>query len=40
VASVAGTANRITSTGGSTPIIDIASAYDDERIVVDLMDIY
>jgi len=40
VASVAGTADRITSTGGSTPIIDIASAYDDERIVVDLMDIY
>jgi len=40
VASVAGTANRITSTGGSTPIINIASAYDDERIVVDLMDIY
>jgi len=40
VASVAGTANRITSTGGSTPIIDIASAYDNERIVVDLMDIY
>jgi len=40
VASVAGTADRITSTGGSTPIINIASAYDDERIVVDLMDIY
>jgi len=40
VSAVSGTANRITSTGGSTPIINIASAYDDERIVVDLMDIY
>jgi len=40
VSGVSGTANRITSSGGSTPIIDIASAYDDERIVVDLMDIY
>jgi len=40
VSGVTGTANRITSTGGSTPNIDIASAYDDERIVVDLMDIY
>lgn len=40
VSAVSGTANRITSTGGSTPVIDIASAYDDERIVVDLMDIY
>jgi hypothetical protein len=40
VSGVSGTANRITSSGGSTPVIDIASAYDDERIVVDLMDIY
>jgi len=40
VSAVSGTANRITSSGGSTPVIDIASAYDDERIVVDLMDIY
>lgn len=40
VSGVSGTANRITSSGGSTPVIDIASAYDNERIVVDLMDIY
>jgi hypothetical protein len=28
VTSVAGTTNRITSTGGATPVIDIAAAYD------------